>query len=85
MMNFKYTIKDPIGIHARPAGKLVKLANTFNAKITIEKNNKKIEANKLFALITLGVKQGNDILVTIDGEDEEQAFSAIKLFFEENL
>ncbi len=85
MVNFTYTIKDPVGIHARPAGKLVKLVSTFNSTVTIEKDEKKADASKLFALITLGVKQGNDVIVSAEGNDEVDALSAVKQLFEESL
>jgi len=85
MVNFKYIITDPIGIHARPAGKLVKIANEFKSLILVEKDGKKADARKLFALITLGVKQNHEVLVSAEGEDEESALSALKDFFKANL
>ncbi len=85
MLSFKYTITDSIGIHARPAGKLVKLAASFNSSIKVENNGKIADARKLFTLITLGVKQNHEVLVTVEGDDESDAIDAIKQFFTENL
>jgi phosphocarrier protein len=85
MVNFKYTIKNPVGIHARPAGKLVKLVNTFESIIIVEKDGKRVEAKKLFSLITLGVKQGQEVIVSAEGFDEVKALDAVKTLFIENL
>ncbi len=85
MLSFNYTIKDPVGIHARPAGKLVKLASTFKSTITVSNNDKRADARKLFALITLGVKTNAVVHVTADGTDEIEAIKEIETFFKENL
>lgn len=85
MKKFTYTIKDEIGIHARPAGLLVKEAKKFSSKITITKEGKSAESTKLMAIMAMGVKCGQEIEVLIEGEDEEAAFEGIKAFFETNL
>ena len=78
MKTFEYTIKDELGIHARPAGLLVKEAKKFESECTITKDGK---TKKL----TLGVKQGDTVTVTAEGADEEAAVAALKEFFENNL
>ena len=85
MKTFTYTIKDDLGIHARPAGLLVKTAKNFNSEITIAKDGKSVNALKLMALMGLGVKCGDTITVTVPGEDEESAASAMEEFFKSNL
>lgn len=85
MKTFTYTIKDDLGIHARPAGLLVKTAKNFNSEITIAKDGKSVNALKLMALMGLGVKCGYTITVTVSGEDEESAASAMEEFFKSNL
>ena len=85
MKTFNYTIKDELGIHARPAGMLAKEAKKFQSKVVIDKNGKKAEATKLMALMSLGVKCGETVQVEISGEDEDAAYEAVKKFFEENL
>ena len=66
MKEFTYTITDPQGIHARPAGLAVKEAKKFESKITIEKGSKKGDLKKIFTVMALGVKQGEEIKVTVD-------------------
>ncbi len=87
MKSFIYDIKDEIGIHARPAGLLVKEASKYSSKIIIKNltNKKEAEAKKLFGVMGLSVKNNDKVEVIADGEDEEKAISEIKDFFEKNL
>ena len=81
----EYTITDSQGIHARPAGLLVKEASKFSSDIKVLFNEKSGDAKRLFSIMGLGIKCGNKITVTIDGADEEIAVSAMKDFLEKNL
>ncbi len=85
MKSFEYTIKDEVGIHARPAGLLVKEAKKYQSTINIVKNGKAAGAAKLMALMGLGVKCGDTVQVTVEGPDEDAAFDGIKAFIEANL
>ena len=85
MKKFEYAVRDEVGIHARPAGLLVKEAKKYESKISITKDGKSAEATKLMALMGLGVKCGDTVEVTVDGADEDTAFEGIKAFFEANL
>ena len=85
MKTFNYTIIDELGIHARPAGMLVKTAKDLDSEITIKKGDKTAGALKLMMIMGLGVKKGDTVVVTIDGDDEEKSYTAMKDFFESNL
>ncbi len=85
MKTFCYEIKDEIGIHARPAGLLVKEAKKYSSKIVVNINGKSAEATKLMAIMSLGVKNGQMIEVTVEGADEDVAYEGMKVFFEQNL
>ena len=85
MKKFEYVIKDEVGIHARPAGLLVKEAKKYESKITISKDGKSAEATKLMAVMGLGVKCGQTVEVSVEGADEDAAFEGVKAFFEANL
>lgn len=85
MKNFSYVVKDEVGIHARPAGLLVKEAKKYESKITLSKDGKSAEANKLMAVMSLGVKCGQTVEIVITGSDEETAYQGMKKFFEETL
>lgn len=85
MKTFNYTIKDELGIHARPAGLLVKEAKKFQSKITLEGNGKSAEATKLMAMMSMGIKQGHELTVTAKGPDEDAAIAAMEEFLNNNL
>ena len=85
MKSFDYTIPDEIGIHARPAGILAKKAKEYASRITITKGGKTAEAQKLMAVMSLGVKKGETVTVSAEGEDEEKAVADMETFFKENL
>ena len=85
MKQFNYVITDELGIHARPAGKLAKLAKEYESKIQITKGEKTIAATQLLMLMGLAVKHGDEITVAVEGLDEEVAFEKVKIFFHENL
>lgn len=85
MKTFSYTITDEIGIHARPAGLLVKEAKKYNSIITVSVGDKQADATKLMALMSLGVKNGQTVEVSVEGDDESIAFENVMIFFRENL
>lgn len=85
MKEFTYVITDPEGIHARPAGELVKAAKEYASTIKIAKDGKSGDCKKIFGIMGLGVKKGNEVTITVEGEDEEAAFEGIMKFMQENL
>ena len=85
MKTFNYTIQDALGIHASPAGVLVKEVKKFESKITIEGNGKSADAGKLLAVMGMGIKQGTEITVKAEGADEDAAIAAMEEFFKANL
>ena len=86
MKQFTYTISDPVGIHARPAGLLVKEVKAFaDSTVTLTKGDKSVNALKLMAIMQMGVKQGDAVTVTIEGGDEDAVASALEGFFKANL
>lgn len=85
MKEFRYTITDSEGIHARPAGEFIKEAKKFASEVKIVKGEKSADAKKIFGLMSLGVKQGEEILVQIEGTDEEEAATGLEKFLKENL
>ena len=85
MKTFEYTITDPEGIHARPAGLFVKEAGKFASKITIAKDGKEVDAKRIFGIMSLGVKKDNTVTLKIEGDDEEEACSTLQALVKENL
>lgn len=85
MKEFKYVIRDELGIHARPTGLLVKQAMAFPCKITIIKKEKEADAKKVFAVMALDVECGDEVTLRTEGEMEDEAMTALADFFEKNL
>lgn len=86
MKSFEYTVTDPVGIHARPAGILVKEVKSLaGVTVTISKGEKSCNALKLMALMGMGIKQGDTVTVSVEGENEEAAAATLEEFFKANL
>ena len=85
MKTFQYEITDPIGIHARPAGPLVKTAKALQSKVMVEYNGKQTEATRLMSVMGMGIRHGSVVTVTVEGPDEEAAAQQLQAFFRETL
>ncbi len=86
MNEFTYLITDELGIHARPAGQLAKLAKTFaGTTVTLTKGDTTVKASQLMKLMNLGVKMGDEVKITAEGPAAVEAIAALERFFKENL
>lgn len=85
MRSFDYTIKDKLGIHARPAGMLAKAAKALDSEVTLTFGEKTVSAEKLMAVMALGVKCGDTVTVMVSGGDEDNSERAMREYFSENL
>lgn len=85
MKAFNYVITDEVGIHARPAGLLVKEAKKYESQIMIKRADAQADAKKMMALMGLGIKCGEEVTVEVTGADEDTASAALETFFKENL
>lgn len=85
MQIFEYVIKDKLGIHARPAVLVGNAAKAFKSKVTLVKGEKSADATRIMGVMALAVREGDTLIVQIEGEDEEAAAASMKAFFEENL
>ena len=84
MIERKYVIVDPVGFHARPAGQIAKDLKAFASAVTVFKGDKSADMKKLLKVMGLGIKQGNEITVTIDGADEADVAALLDTFLKEN-
>ena len=84
-------IKKPVkiqlseGLDARPIALLVQEASQYSSSVYIEVDQKQVNAKSIMAVMSLGVKQGNEVIITAEGEDEEDAIAEIQKVLEENL
>ena len=85
MKEFTFSITDPIGIHARPAGILVKEANKYRSTIEIEFNEKKSDAKRIFSVMGMNAKCGDNLKFIINGIDEDEAAEELQKFLKNNL
>jgi phosphotransferase system HPr (HPr) family protein len=85
MKEFSHTITNPNGIHARPAGLFVLKMQNFKSIVTVRRDEQSADGKKLFALMKLRAKYGQTILITTEGEDEDEAIEAAREFLTENL
>ena len=82
---FRHIIKDPVGMHARPAGELAELARQFSSKIIIQANGRETFASSMIGLMKLGIVKGTEITVSANGSDAEKALEAISRFLESRM
>ena len=85
MKEFKHVITDPMGMHARPAAMLVKAVAPFASKVTVTAPTGTADARRLMALMKLAAKQGMELTVTGEGDDEETAAAELQAFLTANL
>ncbi len=85
MRSFHYVIRDKAGIHARPAGTIVKEAKKYSSQILVKKGEAQADAAHLMQLMSMGIRCGDEISVEVSGKDEEAAGAAMEKVFWENL
>lgn len=85
MKEFKHVIADPMGLHARPAGQMVKACAGYASSVTITAPTGKADAKRLMAVMRLAAKQGMELTITVDGADEEKAAAELQAFMAANL
>ena len=85
MISKTLTISNRLGLHARAAGALVRLTSSFQSDITIEKDGMKANSKSIMGLLMLAAARGSRILVTVNGEDEEEAMSAVESLIRSNF
>ena len=75
-------VVNPLGLHARPAAKVVECANRFSSDITLRYDNREIDAKSIMGLLTLGAAKGTTLRVCVDGEDEQPAMDELTDLFQ---
>ena len=85
MKEFKHVIQDPMGLHARPAGMLVKACAGYASAVTITAPTGKADAKRLMGIMRLAAKQGMELTITVEGADEEKVAAELQAFLAANL
>lgn len=73
----EFTIKNRLGLHARAAAQFVHTANRFRSEVKVEKDGLEVNGKSIMGILMLAAPQGSRISVTVAGEDNEQAMTAI--------
>ena len=85
MKELRHIIADELGIHARPAAQLVKRCSAYESEIMIGTLAKMVDAKRIMGVMGLALKCGEELTMTFDGSDEEQAILDLQAFLKENL
>lgn len=85
MERFYHKIQSGVGLHARPASMLVQQTQKYNSRITIEYENKFVNAKSIMSIFSLAARQGAEIYIVIEGEDEKKAAEELKEFCHKNI
>ena len=85
MITQKITIKNKLGLHARPASNFVKMAQSFKSKVEILKGEKRLNAKSMIGILAAGAKCGTEIELAIEGEDEQEAMKQLTDFIDAGL
>ena len=76
------TVRNPLGLHARPANLLARLAGQFESKILVGLNGEEVDCKSILSLLTLGAGQGTELSLSAEGTDAQEALQSISELFE---
>jgi phosphotransferase system HPr (HPr) family protein len=74
----KLVVKSKQGLHARPAALFVQIANKFDARITVIRDQEKVNGKSIMGILMLGAEQGSEILIEAEGRDAESAVTELE-------
>ena len=77
MVSREVTIKNNVGLHARPATFFIQKANSFKSSIWVEREDRRIIAKSLLGVLSLGIVKGMNITIIADGQDENEAVEGL--------
>jgi len=84
MVEKTVTVKNPHGLHARPAALFVQKASSFSSSsITVVKDGQEVDAKSILAILSLGVEPGTTITIRADGDDAEKAIAELAAICED--
>lgn len=81
MKSCQVTVVNKLGLHARPSARLTQAATSFSAEVWLTRNGRRINAKSIMGVMMLAASQGSELLLEVDGPDEEQAMTALQEMF----
>lgn len=85
MIAKEITVKNQVGLHARPATFFIQKANEFKSSIWIEKQDRRVNAKSLLGVLSLGITRGTVITIIVDGDDETEALESLIELIQSNF
>ena len=85
MVSNEVTVKNSVGLHARPATFFIQRANEFKSSVWVEKDERRVNAKSLLGVLSLGIVKGTKISIIADGSDEEEAVKTLVELIESNF
>ena len=85
MVSNEVTVKNSVGLHARPATFFIQRANEFKSSVWAEKDERRVNAKSLLGVLSLGIVKGTKISIIADGNDEEEAVKTLIELIESNF
>ena len=85
MISRDVTIKNNVGLHARPATFFIQKANSYKSSIWVEKDDRRVNAKSLLGVLSLGIVKGMTITLIADGADEKEAVGALVDLVKDNF
>lgn len=85
MISKNVTVKNIVGLHARPATFFIQKANEFKASIWVERENRRVNAKSLLGILSLGITKDTEITIIADGNDEVVAVDSLIILIEKNF
>lgn len=85
MVSFAFKVKSEKGLHARPAGALVKEAIKCSGTVTIRKGDKQEDLKRVYNVMSLAIKENEEVEITVEGKNEEAEAAALQKYINENL
>lgn len=77
-------VRNKLGLHARPAALFVQTANKFDSRITVEKDNEKVNGKSIMGILMLGAEQGSTVIIEAEGRDAEKALAELERLVSED-
>jgi len=85
MIKKKVTIKNKVGLHARPAGEFVQVASRFDSDVKVVKDGEKVDGKSIMGLLMLAAERGSELLIIVDGPDENEAIEELLKLIDNNF
>jgi phosphocarrier protein len=77
-------VRNPHGLHARPATLFIQIANKYDSSVKLEKNGEAIDGKSIIGILSLGINKGAKVKLIVEGPDAKEAFTELRKFLEKN-